>query len=59
MHLKTSSAKWRPFCPGGKEIGIRLCRELIWVDEECCEYLDTLNITAEDQRRVIKDYYET
>ena len=43
----------------GKEIGIRLCRELIWVDEECCEYLDTLNITVEDQRRVIKDYYET
>ena len=20
MHLKTSSAKWRPFCPGGDEL---------------------------------------
>ena len=24
MHLKTSSAKWRPFCPGGDELNLTL-----------------------------------
>ena len=24
MHMKTSSAKWRPFCPGGDELMQRI-----------------------------------
>ena len=28
MHLKTSSAKWRPFCPGGEVNGCQLCISL-------------------------------
>ena len=43
LHLKRSSAKWRPFCPGGDELrnGIRI--HVIWLWRWCTYNLYTKN----------------
>ena len=34
MHLKMSSAKWRPFCPGGDELIDNWCFDLTEIYEK-------------------------
>ena len=51
MHLKMSSAKWRPICSGGDELNVRVCirrrlynynkkcmRMITWQDEKVTNY---------------------
>ena len=37
MHVKVSSAKWRPFCPGGDEL-ITHCPRQIWQLFQKCKF---------------------
>ena len=35
MHLKISSAKWQPFCPGGDELTSQVCSDILkWLDQQ-------------------------
>ena len=66
MHMKRSSAKWRPFCPGGDELGkyyIFWCvksSQILWIKCKPHETFDILKpTTIQHVNEIFLDFHVT